>query len=54
MKENRLESFFCFQNWPSLVIFITKYGVISAKKSAYKYEKKRKSPLKARKMKLEG
>jgi hypothetical protein len=46
-----MESFFCFQNWPSLVIFITKYGVISAKE---RYEKKRKSSLEARKMKLEG
>jgi hypothetical protein len=37
-----------------LVIFITKYGVISAKESAHKYEKKEKSSLEARKMKLEG
>jgi hypothetical protein len=36
-----------------LVIFITKYEVISAKKSANANEKKRKSSLEARKMKLE-
>ncbi len=53
-EENRLEISFGFQNWPSQVIFIKKYGVISAKESAHKYEKKRKSSLEARKMKLEG
>jgi hypothetical protein len=37
-----------------LAIFIAKYGVISAKESAHSYEKKRKSSLEARKMKLEG
>jgi hypothetical protein len=37
-----------------LVIFITKYGIISAKESALTNEKKIKSALEARKMKLEG
>jgi hypothetical protein len=35
-----------------LVIFITKYGVISAKERAHTNKEKRKSSLKARKMKL--
>ncbi len=46
-------NFLFFQNWRSLAIFIAKYGVISAKESAHSYEKKRKSSLEARKMKLE-
>jgi hypothetical protein len=37
-----------------LVIFITKYGVISAKESENTNEKKRKISLEARKMKIEG
>jgi hypothetical protein len=36
-----------------VAIFITKYGVISAKESANK-KKNKKSSLEARKMKLEG
>ncbi len=46
--------FLCFKNWLGLVILITKYGVISAKESANTNQKKRKSSLEARKMKLEG
>jgi hypothetical protein len=49
-----MEIFFCFQNWLSLVIFITKYGVISAKERAHTNKEKRISSLEATKMKLEG
>ncbi len=41
-QENLLELFFCFKNWLGLVIFITKYVVISAKESANTNEKREK------------
>jgi hypothetical protein len=47
-------SFLLLQKLPCLVIFKTKYGVISAEESANANQKKIKSSLEARKMKLEG
>ncbi len=43
INKKKLNINFCsFQNWLSLVIFITKYGVISAKESVHTNEKREK------------